>query len=166
MDEFRVWRRAGTCVKMRLPSEVNDDDALWGMRNGIPLRWEPSSLLTMAEAGDEILRIDAWTLCDQRQATLCMGILCQIPVALIQIIQDYACRTIEDCKEGDYVDAADRHNVWYVGKIHSLLPEAAHIHFVGWSSTFDAETIPFPSERLAPPGSKTGIYSGVDILTS
>ena len=164
MDEFCVLYRCGDFVKIRHPGD--SDETLWGTRkSGTPIRRQLSSpwLLPMAEAGDKILRIDRGRV--RSKTSKFVWDSRQVPVALIQIIQDYACRTIEDCKEGDYVDAIDMNHDWYMGKIISLIQETAHIHFLGWSATND-ESIPFPSERLAPPGYRTGIYSGVDILTS
>ena len=171
MDEFCVLYTGEIYVKMRL---MNDSRLGWGTNhNGIPLQWQPwqwhplPSLMTMEEAGDKILRIDSWTLCDQRQAMLCMRMLPALSVALIQILQEYACRTIEDCKEGDYVDALDPNDAWFLGKICILhhRRQTARIHFFGWD-TSDDETIPLTSRRIAPPGSKTKTYSGVDILVS
>lgn len=87
-DEFCVLYRCGDFVKIRRPGDSNE--TLWGTRkSGTPIRRQLSSpwLLPLAEAGDKILRIDAWTLCDQRQARLCLALLREVPVALIQIIQ-------------------------------------------------------------------------------
>src|SRR5579862_5790158 len=96
--------------------------------------------------GNPVEQWDGWIAKDRKSCTLevetkrsrlskivIMSLKILLPIVLTKIILEFACITLDDLMEGDYVDALDHMDAWYGGVIIKKQANRILVHFIGWS---------------------------------